>query len=142
MILWGLMTREQKVPLIESRLTQAYTQVCLRWIANYSSNESQGMLVRHKHESLRQAHHVILTSDSNRSICPKSQSNAEYHDEMSCQSISAMENNVWRRWSFLTIEEAVNELLELFERVTLAQSGQFLRRDGKEGGIADVQPRS
>ena len=41
-----------------------------------------------------------------------------------------------------SVEEAVNELLELFERVTLAQSGQFLRRDGKEGGIADVQPRS
>ena len=41
-----------------------------------------------------------------------------------------------------SVEEAVNELLELFERVTLAQSGQFLRRDGKEGGIADIQPRS
>ena len=41
-----------------------------------------------------------------------------------------------------SVEEAVNELLELFERVTFAQSGQFLRRDGKEGGIADIQPAS
>lgn len=41
----------------------------------------------------------------------------------------------------VSVDEAVQELLILFDGITIAQSGQFLRRDGKEGGIADIQPQ-